>query len=61
LVTRGSEVIIPTGSTRLVGWDQVTVLARVVDDDTVRKAFLSPFEDEEDTPPMTGGNHVHPG
>jgi len=44
LVTRGSEVVAPSGITRLLGWDQVTVLARVGDEDGVRAALLEPFE-----------------
>jgi cell volume regulation protein A len=52
LITRDNEVIIPKGNTRLLGWDQVTVLARVVDDDKVREALLSPFEQEPEAPPL---------
>jgi Trk K+ transport system NAD-binding subunit len=43
LITRGSEVIAPTGHTRLLGWDQVTVLARVADEDVVHTALIQPF------------------
>lgn len=43
LITRGSEVIAPTGHTRLLGWDQVTVLARVADEETVYAALIQPF------------------
>jgi cell volume regulation protein A len=43
LITRGSEVIAPTGHTRLLGWDQVTVLARVADEDAVHTALMQPF------------------
>lgn len=46
LITRDNEVLIPMGNTRLHGWDQVTVLARSVDDDVVREALLKPFERE---------------
>ena len=28
----------------LMGWDQITVLARVVDEDKVRRALIEPFE-----------------
>ncbi|MDY0268351.1 potassium/proton antiporter [Trichloromonas sp.] len=44
LVTRGREVVAPTGHTRLLGWDQVTVLARAEDEEEVRAALLQPFE-----------------
>ena len=44
LVTRGDEVVAPNGNTRLLGWDQVTVLAHAKDDADVRSALLEPFE-----------------
>ena len=44
LVTRGNEVVAPTGNTRLLGWDQVTVLGRPADEPEVRAALLAPFE-----------------
>src|SRR5690606_32095907 len=44
LVTRGDEVVAPTGNTRLLGWDQVTVLAHAKDEADVRSALLEPFE-----------------
>jgi cell volume regulation protein A len=50
LITRDSEVLVPKGNTRLLGWDQVTVLARVVDDEKVREALILPFE--QDTAPL---------
>ncbi len=43
LITRDNQVIIPKGNTRLCGWDQVTVLARAVDDGKVRDALLKAF------------------
>jgi cell volume regulation protein A len=43
LITRGNEVVAPTGNTRLLGWDQVTVLARPQDEEAVRTALLAPF------------------
>ncbi len=43
LVTRGDEVVAPTGNTRLLGWDQVTVLAHVNDEADVRSALLERF------------------
>jgi cell volume regulation protein A len=44
LVTRGNEVVAPTGNTRLLGWDQVTVLARPSDEPEVRAALLDAFD-----------------
>src|SRR5690606_21524624 len=44
LVTRGDEVVAPTGNTRLLGWDQVTVLAHAKDEADVRSALLDPFD-----------------
>lgn len=44
LITRDGEVLIPKGNTRLLGWDQVTVLARAADEDKVRDALLLPFK-----------------
>ncbi len=40
LITRGKELVIPRGSTRLQGWDQVTVLAHAKDQETVRTVLL---------------------
>ena len=39
LVTRGAEVILPKGKTRLQGWDQVTLLAHVDDEPAIREAL----------------------
>ncbi|OQA03054.1 MAG: K(+)/H(+) antiporter NhaP2 [Planctomycetes bacterium ADurb.Bin401] len=44
LITRGDEVIAPKGSTRLKGWDQVTVLAHAKDEEVVKQVLLTPFE-----------------
>ncbi len=43
LIARGSEVVPATGNTRLLGWDQVTVLARPADEAAVRAALTGPF------------------
>ncbi|MCU0863619.1 MAG: potassium/proton antiporter [Planctomycetes bacterium] len=43
LITRGNEVVPATGNTRLLGWDQVTVLARPEDEAAVREALLGRF------------------
>lgn len=53
LITRDDEVLTPKGNTRLLGWDQVTVLARSEDEDRVRDALLLPFEQPSatDAPP----------
>jgi cell volume regulation protein A len=50
LITRDNQVLVPKGSTRLRGWDQVTVLARVVDEDLVRDALIDPFADAPGPP-----------
>jgi cell volume regulation protein A len=54
LITRDNEVLIPKGNTRLLGWDQVTVLARAEDEDKVREALLEPFRQDllGDSTPM---------
>lgn len=44
LVSRGNGVVAPTGNARLLGWDQVTILARPRDEADVRAALLEPFE-----------------
>lgn len=44
LVTRNeNEVVLPKGSTALLGWDQVTVLAHAKDESKVRDALTLPF------------------
>lgn len=43
LITRGDEVVLPKGNTRLHGWDRVTVLAHAPDADAVEAALLEPF------------------
>jgi NhaP-type Na+/H+ and K+/H+ antiporters with a unique C-terminal domain len=43
LVTRGDQVVLPKGETRLQGWDQVTVLAHAPDEDRIREAFAAAF------------------
>lgn len=40
LITRGEEVVVPKGSTRLLGWDQVTVLAHAQDESAIRAALI---------------------
>ncbi len=44
LITRGSEVVVPKGSTCLHGWDQVTILAHVADEAIIRAALTEPAE-----------------
>jgi cell volume regulation protein A len=44
LISRGNAVIGPSGTTRLLGWDQVTVLTRPQDEDAVRATMLRRFE-----------------
>ncbi|MEN3941692.1 potassium/proton antiporter [Prosthecobacter sp. SYSU 5D2] len=53
LITRDNEVLIPKGNFRLQGWDQVTVLARIVEEDQVREALLKPFEQEDTNGPTS--------
>lgn len=36
LITRGSDLVVPTGKTHLCGWDQVTVLAHAKEEETIR-------------------------
>jgi len=48
LVTRGDQVVLPKGETRLQGWDQVTVLAHSPDEDRIRETFAQAFPPEED-------------
>jgi len=43
LITRGDEVVLPKGETRLLGWDQVTVLAHAPDEDQIRETLVAPF------------------
>lgn len=45
LITRGKDVIVPKGSTRLQGWDQVTLLAHVKDEAAIRAALLTRQDD----------------
>jgi len=40
LITRGKDVVVPKGSTRLLGWDQITVLGHARDEAAVREALL---------------------
>lgn len=44
LIARGSDVVAPTGYTRLLGWDQVTVLACLDDEEAVYAALVQPFD-----------------
>ncbi len=43
LITRGDEVVLPKGETRLLGWDHVTVLAHAPDEDRIRAKLLEAF------------------
>src|SRR5690606_5554150 len=52
LITRDNEVLIPKGNFRLQGWDRVTVLARIVEEDKVREALLKPFQQPDDEVPF---------
>jgi cell volume regulation protein A len=48
LITRGEEVVVPKGGTRLQGWDQVTLLAHVEDEAAIRAALLAEPEAPSD-------------
>lgn len=64
LITRDNEVLTPKGNSRLQGWDQVTVLARIVDEDKVREALLKPFEQPDAEAPANheaGPDDTNPG
>ena len=43
LITRGSELVVPKGSTPLQGWDQVTVLAHAGEEEQIRSTLLAGF------------------
>ncbi len=43
LITRGDQVVLPKGETRLLGWDHVTVLAHAPDEDRIRAKLLEAF------------------
>jgi cell volume regulation protein A len=43
LITRGNEVVLPKGEARLLGWDQVTVLAHAPDEEAIRTVLLDSF------------------
>lgn len=43
LVTRGDQVVLPKGETRLQGWDQVTVLAHAPDEEKIRETLVKTF------------------
>lgn len=44
LIVRDDEVVLPKGETRLLGWDQVTVLAHDRDEESIRAVLLASFE-----------------
>ncbi len=46
LITRGDEVVVPKGSTRLQGWDQITVLGHAEDEPAIRAAILGDQADQ---------------
>ena len=43
LITRDKDIVVPKGSTHLLGWDRVTVLAHAKDHETIRSVLLSAF------------------
>lgn len=48
LITRGKDLIVPQGSTRLCGWDQVTVLAHAKEEDEIRSVLVRAIPGEPD-------------
>ncbi len=54
LITRGQDVIVPKGGTRIEGWDQITVLAHAEDEKAVRAALVS----EQDEPALAVSANV---
>ncbi|MBX3749277.1 MAG: potassium/proton antiporter [Opitutaceae bacterium] len=50
LITRGEEVVLPKGGTRLQGWDNVTLLAHARDEGRIREALFKSFSDAVDHP-----------
>ncbi len=54
LITRGGEVVLPKGNTRLQGWDQVSVMAHAPDAEAVRTALLEPFGQPQPAPRPAG-------
>lgn len=54
LISRGPEVVLPKGNTRLRGWDHVTVLAHAPDSEAVRAALVDSFR------PYEGGEAAKP-
>lgn len=59
LITRGDQVVMPKGHTRLLGWDQVTLLAPVAQEQIVRSALLAAF-DKTITPPAAPAEVMPP-
>lgn len=55
LITRGQDLVIPKGSTRLHGWDQVSVLANANEEEKIRSLFIDTFAVDS---PDEGTQHV---
>ena len=56
LITRGKELIVPQGSTRLCGWDQVTVLAHANEEETIHSVLVKAIPAESDAKPERSSN-----
>lgn len=54
LITRGQEVVIPKGNTRLQGWDHVSVIAHAPDEDSVRGSLKDQFVIEKEEEEQEG-------
>lgn len=50
LITRGEEVVLPKGGTRLQGWDNLTLLAHARDEGRIREALFKAFSEAVDHP-----------
>jgi len=56
LITRGEEVVLPKGGTRLQGWDQVTLLAHAPDEERIRETLRAAFADP--AKPVSGAGEL---
>jgi len=50
LITRGEEVVLPKGGTRLQGWDYVTLLAHAPDEGRIRDILYKTFHENLQPP-----------
>lgn len=50
LITRGRNLVVPKGSTRLCGWDQVSILAHAAEEERIREALLRAVPEQAEEP-----------